>query len=62
MNNILDNEELNIKIRKFLKQVGVGTHQLIEEFLRKESLKCNVSITVEINEKEVKKFDISLKN
>ena len=31
MNNILDNEELNIKIRKFLKQVGVGTHQLIEE-------------------------------
>ena len=62
MNNILDNEELNIKIRKFLKQVGVGTHQLIEEVLRKESLKCNVSITVEINEKEVKKFDISLKN
>ena len=50
-----NNEDSNIKIRKFLKQVGVGSHQIIEAELKKSS-ECSVCIKVEVNNIELKKF------
>lgn len=50
-----NNEDSNIKIRKFLKQVGVGSHQIIETELKKSS-ECSVCIKVEVNNIELKKF------
>ena len=43
-----NDDELNLQIRKFLKQVGVGSHQLIENELINNS-KCNISIKLLIN-------------
>ena len=63
MNNFKNNgDEVNMQIRKFLKQVGVGTHQIIEDELKSNSLSsCNVSIKLEINNKELKKFETIIK-
>jgi len=63
MNNFKNNgDEVNMQIRKFLKQVGVGSHQIIEDELKSNSLsRCNVSIKLEINNKELKKFETIIK-
>ena len=63
MNNFKNNgDEVNMQIRKFLKQVGVGSHQIIEDELKSNSLSsCNVSIKLEINNKELKKFETIIK-
>ena len=55
-----NNDELNIQIRKFLKQVGVGSHKTIENELIGNT-SCNVSVKLEINNKEVKKFEVIIK-
>lgn len=62
MNNVDKNEELNLQIRKFLKQVGVESHQLIEKLLKSNASNCNISIKLEINNAEVKKFETNLNN
>ena len=54
-----NDDELNLQIRKFLKQVGVGSHQLIENELINNS-KCNISIKLLINNTEVKKFEATI--
>mgnify|MGYP001384274175 CR=1 FL=1 len=55
------NEKLNIQIRSFLKKVGFGSHQLIEENLKSSNLNCNVCLKLEINNKEIKKFETNIK-
>ena len=53
------NDDTNIQIRKFLKQVGVGSHQILEnELIDNSSYK--ISIKLEINNKEVKKFETTV--
>tara|TARA_B110000008_G_C16425707_1_gene345724 strand:+ start:276 stop:461 length:186 start_codon:yes stop_codon:yes gene_type:complete len=61
MNNFLnDNEEMNLQIRKFLKQVGVGSHQIIEDKVKSNISGCNICIKLEIDNKEVKKFETTI--
>ena len=61
MSSIEISEEMNMQIRKFLKQVGVSSHQLIEEQLKSNTSTCNICIKIEINNKEIKKFETILK-
>ena len=60
MDNPDKKDELNIEIRKFLKQVGVGSHKLIEEQLYKKLPNNNICIKLEINNKQVKVFETTL--
>ena len=53
------NDDVNLKIRKFLKQVGVGSHQILENELI-DSSSCKISLILEINNKEVKKFETTI--
>ena len=53
------NDDVNLKIRKFLKQVGVGSHQILENELIDNSC-CKISLKLEINNKEVKKFETTI--
>ncbi len=53
------NGDVNLQIRKFLKQVGVGSHQLLENKLIDNS-SCKISLKLEINNKEVKKFETTI--
>ena len=46
-------------MNKFLKQVGVGSHQIIENELN-DNKSYNISMKLEINNKEVKKFETIL--
>lgn len=62
MDNSDKKDESNIEIRKFLKQVGVGSHKLIEEQLQKKIPTNNICIKLEINNKEVKVFETIIKN
>ena len=63
MNNINNNnDEVAIQIRKFLKQVGVGSHQIIENELKtNSSSSSNICIKLEIDNKEIKKFETTIK-
>ena len=49
----MDEDNLNLEIRKFLKQVGISSQREIENYIRKkfseESLKTGESIKVSIN-------------
>ena len=56
MNENKHNNEINLQIRKFLKQVGVSSHQIIEQELINNSL-CNISLKLEINNKVLKKYE-----
>ena len=56
MDKKYDNDNTQIQIRKFLKQVGVGSHQIIENELN-DNKSYNISMKLEINTKEVKKFE-----
>ena len=56
MDKKYDNDNTQIQIRKFLKQVGVGSHQIIENELN-DNKSYNISMKLEINIKEVKKFE-----
>mgnify|MGYP001411335662 CR=1 FL=1 len=60
MSSIEISEEMNMQIRKFLKQVGVSSHQLIEEQLKSNTSTCNICIKIEINKKKIKKFETIL--
>ena len=53
------NDDVNLQIRKFLKQVGVGSHQILESELIDNS-SCKISLKLEINNKEVKKFETTI--
>ena len=53
------NDDVNLKIRKFLKQVGVGSHQILENELIDNS-SCKISLILEINNKEIKKFETTI--
>ena len=53
------NDDVNLQIRKFLKQVGVGSHQILENELIDNSI-CKISLILEINNKEVKKFETTI--
>ena len=55
-----NNDEINMQIRKFLKQVGVSTHQIIMNEININT-DCNVSVKLEINNKEIKKFETIIK-
>ena len=62
MNNLSnDDEEISLQIRKFLKQVGVGSHKIIEDKVNSNASGCNICIKLEINYKEVKKFETTIK-
>jgi hypothetical protein len=63
MNNFNNNnDEVDIQIRKFLKQVGVGSHQIIENKLKTNSSSSfNICIKLEIDNKEIKKFETTIK-
>ena len=56
MDKKYDNDNTQMQIRKFLKQVGVGSHQIIENELNDYPI-CNISLKLEINNKEFKKFE-----
>ena len=56
MDKKYDNDNTQMQIRKFLKQVGVGSHQIIENELN-DNKSYNISMKLEINNKEVKKFE-----
>lgn len=57
-----NNDEVGIQIRKFLKQVGVGSHQIIENELKtNSSSSSNICIKLEIDNKEIKKFETTIK-
>ena len=61
MNNFSnDNEEINLQIRKFLKQVGVGSHQIIQDKVKNNSSSSKICIKLEIDNKEVKKFETTI--
>ena len=59
MNKNDNNEDTNLQIRKFLKQVGVGSHQILDNELIDNS-SCKISLILEINNKEVKKFETTI--
>ena len=63
MNNFNNNnDEVDIQIRKFLKQVGVSSHQIIENELKTNSSSIsNICIKLEIDNKEIKKFETIIK-
>ena len=63
MNNFNNNnDEVVMQIRKFLKQVGVGSHQIIENELKtNSSSSSNICIKLEIDNKEIKKFETIIK-
>ena len=63
MNNFNNNnDEVDIQIRKFLKQVGVSSHQIIENELKtNSSSNSNICIKLEIDNKEIKKFETTIK-
>ena len=63
MNNFNNNnDEVVMQIRKFLKQVGVGSHQIIENELKtNSSSSSNICIKLEIDNKEIKKFETTIK-
>ena len=62
MNNFLnDNEEMNLQIRKFLKQVGVGSHQIIQDKVKNNSSRSKICIKLEIDNKEEKIFETIIK-
>ena len=62
MNNFSnDNEEINLQIRKFLKQVGVGSHQIIQDKVKSNSSVSKICIKLEIDNKEVKIFQTIIK-
>ena len=55
-------EELNLQIRKFLKQVGVGAHKIIlEKFNGNNTSSCEVSVKLEIDNQELEKFNVIIK-
>ena len=54
-----DDDDVNLQISKFLKQVGVGSHQILENELSSNS-SCKISLKLEINDKEVKKFETTI--
>ena len=56
MDKKYNNDDTSMQIRKFLKQVGVGSHQIIENELNGNK-SYNISMKLEINNKEVKKFE-----
>ena len=56
MDKKYNNDDTSMQIRKFLKQVGVGSHQIIENELN-DKKSYNISMKLEINNKEVKKFE-----
>ena len=61
MNNFKNNnEEMQIQIRKFLKQVGVGSHQIIESELNKSPSNSRICVRLEINDKEIKKYETTI--
>ena len=49
----MDEDNLNIEIRKFLKQVGIGSQREIENYIRKQfadgNIKVGDSIKVSMN-------------
>ena len=59
MDKKYNNDDVSMQIRKFLKQVGVGSHQIIENELN-DNKSYNISMKLEINNKEVKKFETIL--
>ena len=59
MNKHNNNDDANLQIRKFLKQVGVGSHQILENELSSNS-SCKISLKLEINNKEIKKFETTI--
>ncbi len=63
MNDMNNGNEVNMQIRKFLKQVGVGSHQSIEDELKKgTSSSYDICIKLEINNKEMKNFKTIINN
>ncbi len=57
MTSLNSNEGIEIQIRKFLKQVGVGSHKKINSELKiNTSSTMNVCLRLEIDNKEIEKF------
>ena len=45
----MDEDNLNIQIRKFLKQVGISSQREIENYIRKKFTEGNIKIGESIN-------------
>ena len=45
----MDEDNLNIEIRKFLKQVGISSQREIENYIRKKFTEGNIKIGESIN-------------
>ena len=61
MNNFNNSDEIQMQIRKFLKQVGVGSHQIIENELNNNPSISKVCMRLELDNKEIKKFETTIK-
>ena len=57
MNNLNKNTEAtNLKIRKFLKQVGVESHKAIQQSINKSNVANEIKVTLEINNESIQEF------
>jgi len=55
-------EGVNNQIRKFLKIVGITSHNKISEKLKENNNSIKVAMKLEINGVEIEKFETELKN
>ena len=55
-------EDVNNQIRKFLKIVGITSHNKISEKLKENNNLIKVAMKFEINGVEIKKFETEFKN
>jgi len=55
-------EEINNQIRKFLKMVGITSHNKISEKLKENNNSIKVAMKFEINGVEIEKFETELKS
>ena len=57
MNNLNKNTEAtNLKIRNFLKQVGVESHKAIQQSINKSNVANEIKVTLEINNESIQEF------
>ncbi len=54
-------DEFNLQIRKILKQFGVKAHSLVEKRFENDISKCEVSIKLEIDSKQIEEIKTTIK-
>ena len=57
-----NNNDFETQIRKFLKKVGIGSHQLIDNhFNKNNSVISKICIKLEIDNVQIKNFETNIK-